>query len=259
MAERGSHKTAAQAKPSNWAGLVLGLAMLGLMLGLAYQHLSQPGQLPLQVVEVNGEFTYLDRAEIGRRVMEHIDGGFFTVDMPKIREAVLAMPWVEEVSVRRIWPDTLHMEVTEQQPLAYWGKDALVNLHGKIFRPQALPNFVQVAQLNADEKHASRVVNFYLKLYSALVDSDLRVSQLTLDQRQEWSVDFTGDLHLALGRRGVQQRLDDFLRLYPELGRASQRRPQRVDMRYEHGFAVRWHAQEEVTVGAVSPLARGDS
>ena len=98
---------------------ILSLALLtGSALAGAYLLLMQPDRLPLRVIEIKGEFRQLDRATIERVVVDNIDGGFFSCDMNKLRKAVLAMPWVDDVSVRRSWPDRLSMVVTEQVPLA---------------------------------------------------------------------------------------------------------------------------------------------
>ena len=44
----------------------------------------------------------------------------------------------------------------------------------------------------------------------------------------------------VIGREARDARLSQFLRVYPQLVADPKRRPERVDMRYTHGFAVRW-------------------
>jgi len=237
--------------------MVLFVLALGASGGFCYQYMSQPGKLPLRVIEIKGEFTHLQRSEIEGRVAKAIDGGFFTVDMAEIREAVIGMPWVGEVSVRRVWPDTLRMQVTEQQALAYWGKGALLNLRGEIFRPEKLPNFTQLPRLRGDDRFAPEMVEFYLRLYSRLAGAGLQLEDLQLNARKEWQLHFSNDLRLLLGRESVEQRLQDFFHVYPQLRAQLQRKPQRIDMRYEHGFAVQWVAQVETKIGALLRQPRG--
>jgi len=211
-----------------------------------YRYLSQPGKLPLRVVEITGEFSHLKHAQIEAAVAAAIDGGFFTVDMQVVRDAVREMPWVEEVSVRRVWPDTLRMNVVEQVPLAYWGRAGLVNFHGEVFEPGAATISGNLPRLGGKDSRAPEVVNFYLQLRSALVGSDLAVSEMQLNERQEWEVIFNNGLSLMLGRDDPQARLADFLAVYPKLQANVSRIPERIDMRYEHGFAVRWQPQVEL-------------
>jgi len=225
-----------------WRYIVLSLPGVVLLAALlaAYHYLSQPGRLPLRVVEVTGEFTYLDHAAIEKQVASAINGGFFDVDLQRIRREVSGMPWVEQVSVRRVWPDTLQMHVSEQVPIAYWNEDALLNLAGEIFRPQSMPELDSLPQLSGQDARAPQVVAFYLQLQARLMDESLRVDRIRLNPRGEWLVEFRNGLSLMLGREDIARRQQAFLDLYPQLLAKMPRRPERIDMRYEHGFAVRW-------------------
>jgi cell division protein FtsQ len=240
-----------------WLSAVLLLLVLALGAQLMHRYLSQPGRLPLRVVEVTGQFNHLVRSEIERRVAKNIDGGFFTVDMARVRQAVLAMPWVAEVGVRRVWPDTLRMQVTEQMPLARWGDDALVNLHGEVFAPQPMPNVDALPQLQGDTRNAPAMVAFYLKLHALLVGSDLRIARLQQNPRSEFRVYFDNGLELVLGRERLVRRFEEFLKVYPQLAAYSEQAPKRIDMRYQHGFAVRW--QQQTADVAMNHKAGGDS
>lgn len=247
-------------KRSVWPGLLLSVLILGGGAGAGWHYLTQPGQLPLKVVEVNGEFTHLSRDEIGRRVAGVVHGGFFDVDMQAVRDAVQGMPWVEQVSVRRVWPDTLRMHVTEQVPLAHWGKTGLVNIRGDVFRPTPIPVLQALPTLQGGEAKAPEMVRFYLELYRAVLGLDVQVSKLALNARGEWRVRFANDLSVMLGKQQVGQRLKDFLRVYPQLAADAQRRPVRIDMRYEHGFAVRWESRGDAALTSGAALnADGDS
>jgi len=239
----------APAKPANpFSGILFAtLITVAALLAsghFAYRHFSQPGKLPLRVVEITGELSHVRHAAIEAEVASVIDGGFFTVDMQQVRAKVLAMPWVEEVSVRRVWPDTLRMHVIEQVPLAYWGDAALVNLHGEVFAPQGAVMPVDLPRLRGGNASAQKVVNFYLQLHSALLGSELNVSELQLNGRQEWEVFFSNGLVLMLGRDDPEARMADFLTVYPQMLANMPRVPERIDMRYEHGFAVQWQTQE---------------
>jgi len=241
---------------SAWlGGLLLFVGCMALAMHFGLQYLSQPDRLPLRVVEINGDFVHLEPAAIEAKVAGVIDGGFFTVDMQQVRDAVRSMPWVAEVSVRRVWPDTLRMHVTEQVPLAHWGPDALVNLHGEVFRPTPMTASADLPTLHGEDEVAAKVVNLYLLMRSALVNSGLVVREMELNKRWEWSATFDNGLSVMLGAGDVVSRMRDFLKVYPQLRAQMPREPARIDMRYEHGFAVRWKTQEAPAGGVLSALA----
>lgn len=250
-------KTVPTALRGRWVARTFMVAVLGSFIGLlvgGYQFLSQPDRLPLRVIEINGEFRHLDRDAIQQVVTEAVDGGFFAVDMNRLREAVLAMAWVDEVSIRRSWPDRLSMMVTEQVPLARWRKRELINVRGGVFEPSSVEPFVQLMRLSGPEGSERRVVDFYRRIADDMRERGMKLSAIELDQRRHWWLRFEGDLTVSLGREQVDRRLAQFLRVYPTLAARPERRPQRVDMRYAHGFAVRWHTDPSKVGGSQGAL-----
>ncbi len=246
----------AESERSPWLGRVLIVVMLIAVtaaLALAYRELTRPGSLPLRVIEIKGEFRHLDAAAIERTVSAAIDGGFFTCDLPRLRDAVLAMPWVEEVSIRRVWPDRLRMQVSEQVPLARWGEDALVNVHAQVFRPPSLEEYEGLVRLSGPDGSEHRVVEF---LQTGLVTARARglaIREVRLDERRHWWLVFDEGLTLSLGRDNVSRRLNDFFRVYPGLVAYRGQAPVRVDMRYGNGLAVRWAEPENNPPAGAKP------
>ncbi len=258
--KRDKRRVRAKAAPLHrpWLAPLLGLSMVGAVLLGGYHYLSQPGRLPLQVIEVSGEFQQLRPDAIQRTVMSAIDGGFFTCDMGKLRTAVLAMPWVEDVSIRRSWPDRLDMLVTEQVPLARWGKDSLISVTADVFRPISLDDFAGLVRLSGPEGSEQRVVAFLQGAVAPARTRGLQISEVELDERRHWWLRFADGLIVSLGRDDVDRRLAQFFRVYPSLMSQADRRPARVDMRYAHGFAVRWQEPPATDVAAGTAKPQGN-
>lgn len=236
-----------RAPARDWVAIIVsatGLLLFAGVIGGSYHYLSQPGRMPLRVVEVQGDFRHLSQAAISDTAGAAIDGGFFTCDMPKLRRAVLAMPWVADVAIRRVWPDRLVMRVTEREPLARWGDDALVSHDARVFRPDNLESYARLPRIHGPAGSEQRVVGFFRTVATHARQRDLQVAAVVLDERRHWWVDFTAGLTLSLGREDRDARLAQFLRVYPQLLTDPMRQPQRVDMRYAHGFAVRWKEGE---------------
>jgi len=245
--------------PGRWLPMVITLGSFALLFGLlsaGYAYLSQPGRLPLRVVQVQGEFQHLDKAAIQETAGGVIDGGFFTCDMQRLRSAVLHMPWVEDVSIRRVWPDRLIMNVTEQVPFARWSDDALINVRAGVFSPGNIDDYPELVRLRGPEGSEKRVVAFYQAAVPAARARDLQINEIELDQRGHWWVRFEGGLTLSLGREDRDGRMGQFLRVYPRLIADPARQPERVDMRYQHGFAVQWRESEADTTAAVRPQSQ---
>jgi cell division protein FtsQ len=228
------------------AGLLLG------PLGLLIQQASDPEVLPVRVVGVDGEIVHLNRQRLESAVAEAVEGSFFTIDLPRIRDKLEQLPWIESASVRRIWPDTLRVRVVEQVPLAYWGDDGLVSQRGKVFRPEKLPQLKGLAVLEGDDEQAPRIMLQYLRMHNLLETAGLRIEHVWVDARQAWRLQAHNGVMLNLGRREVMSRLSRFVQLYPSLLQQTQRQAQTVDLRYTNGFTVQWREVAEAQVNLQS-------
>ncbi|MGX9728017.1 MAG: cell division protein FtsQ/DivIB [Candidatus Electronema sp. VV] len=62
----------------------------------------------------------------------------FGIDLPEAEQRVRSHPWIDTVSIRRSWPDTLHVLVQERRPLALINLEKglhYVDQHGAVFAP----------------------------------------------------------------------------------------------------------------------------
>lgn len=207
-------------------------------------YLSNPRNLPIKTMAIKGKFRHLDRDNLRRVMSKAIDGGFFTTDIQRIRQAGLSLPWVDDVGIARVWPDKLVMEVTEQQPVARWSDKALVNGRGQVFYPVKPMRKWPELQLTAVDDKAPVVLAFYAQINADFVARGLRIRSLALDERAEWKIELENGLQIVLAKKEGAERLQRFLKLYAEIS-GKELKPVRVDLRYEQGFAVDWQEQND--------------
>jgi cell division protein FtsQ len=202
--------------------------------------LRDPSVLPLKLVRIDGELHHLDRRSLEQAVGGAMEGNFFTVDLDRVRAAALKLAWVDQVTVRRIWPDTLKMWVEEQRPLARWGASQLVNGRGGVFTPEPEALKAELPSLTGPEGQIAEMVARYRRMGRRFAALELVIDRLVLDGRGAWTVGFKQGLELKLGQLDTEARVERFVRLYPRLEQAEKRRVKRVDMRYANGVAVLW-------------------
>ncbi len=201
---------------------------------------TDPARLPLHTIRITGELAHLDRARLQQLVADAIDGGFFAVDMTKLRDAAQQLAWVDTVSIRRVWPQTLVMDVTEQVPVARWGERALVNGRGEIFAPEIGELPAGLPRFEAADEHAPLLVDFYHRAGDQLDAIGLHIRALGLRGRHDWRLELDNGMTVLLSQGDAAPALKQFIAALPVMRDPQGRRPQRIDMRYENGFAVHW-------------------
>lgn len=259
-------RTGAEATPRGpWrlaARWLLGLgvfAVMGVGADRVADLLTDPATLPLKRVRIDGTLAHLDRAELQRAVAGVASGGFFTVDVEKIWGAAKSLPWVQEASVRRVWPDEVWIRVTERVPVARWGSDGLVTAEGQVFRPAPATIPGGLNRLVAADASAPELVRVYRDAAPRIAKLGTTLAELRVDARGAWWLTLGDGVALALGSEAFDERLDRFIRLYPGLAARPEGKLVSVDLRYPHGLAVRWAPPAEPAVKPESkPPRRGD-
>ena len=204
--------------------------------------LKRPDILPIQNVRIEGEFRQLHPDHLQATVVDTVRGGFFNVNVDVIKSVLLNDPWVYQVSVRRIWPDTITVSISERVAVARWGVSGLLSVQGEYFDPGAYNAPDNLPVLYGPEDSHEQVLE-YFQLFSELLSrSGLTITRLEMNERRSWLAVLSNGPQLILGRTDVQERMGRFLILVNSPLKTYLQKIDAVDLRYTNGFAVRWKA-----------------
>ncbi|MCP5433248.1 MAG: cell division protein FtsQ/DivIB [Alphaproteobacteria bacterium] len=84
----------------------------------------------------NGSIVEALGLELGQSILQ--------IDLAAARERLEKLEWIEEATVMRLLPDTLHIEVVERRPFAVWRMregDALIDRKGHVITRERLERF----------------------------------------------------------------------------------------------------------------------
>lgn len=195
------------------------------------------------VVRLTGEYRHIDRFRVERIFESLYEQRLMSVDVDEVARELAGIPWVRGAVVRRVWPVTLQIRLHEYQPVAYWGRDALLSDDGEVFAPP-LSQPYDLPLFEAPLQHRREVLAFYRWVAPAFGDAGAEVVALRLDRRGSWSLRLADGTRLALGRDRLRARVHRFVAAR-RAGFDRFRRAACIDLRYPDGFAVR--ALEEAT------------
>ncbi|WP_286233474.1 cell division protein FtsQ/DivIB [Thalassotalea sediminis] len=219
--------------------VILSLCYLGWLMS---ERLTAQETAPVTSVVINGEMPYTTRADIEKAIESVNLGNFFQVDVNKVQRQVSDLPWVFSASVRKQWPNELKIYVVDQQPVAFWNGDFLINAQGVAFQAdtsrveKALPAFY------GPEGSEQTALENYTNLSDILAYGKLSIDELMLSERYSWQLTLNDGVSLNLGREDRVQRIQRFIDVYPQIKKTAKAKQQidYVDLRYDTGLAVGW-------------------
>lgn len=207
---------------------------------------------PMQADTLN----YVSSASVQATIAGQIKGNFFSLDLDDTRALIETVPWVRHASIRRVWPDALTIHIEEQQPLALWNENQMINTWGEAFSANQgeLDDDADLPQLSGPESSERLVVQRYAEIARWFAPLNLRVQEVALSPRYAWDVMLSDGVHLSLGRDPAADvadphgragalpfaaRIERFVQAWPTLTqRLDGRAISNADLRYSNGFAI---------------------
>jgi cell division protein FtsQ len=213
-------------------------------------------------ITVTGDVSHNNAVTLRANVAPRLSGTFFSMDLPRVRAAFEAVPWVRHAVVRRQFPNRLQVVLQEHQAVAYWGSDnalRLINNFGEVFEANvgeveqdALPS------LNGPEGQGAEVLAMYRAVAPLFEHMEMPVDGLELSVGGSWRVLLDTGAAIELGRGGVAEisaRVRRFLATLTQVTSRYGRHADAVesaDLRHENGYAIRLRGVSTV-VAAVVP------
>lgn len=245
----------------------------------AVDRLFNPQQFQIKEIEVHGHFDHVDGAHVKQIVEAALKGNYFSVSLQRLENEIKQIPWVFSASLRRQWPSTIVVYVTEVQPVARWGDEQWLNFTGDLVdrQPGYQPRDEQendrdLPLLFAADEQKHIVWKAFQQWSERFASSGISLEELRLDSRDLWwlklslgALALNGDqsaplaqpLSLAHGKiiaRPLQvtmvvDKQHSFSRIQRFIEALNQEfiiqfpQMKTIDLRYPNGFAIGWRSQ----------------
>ncbi|MEK7991846.1 MAG: FtsQ-type POTRA domain-containing protein [Thiotrichaceae bacterium] len=203
--------------------------------------LSHPQSFLVKKISIEGQ-QQTSPDEIQKAIAPYLNVGLFYLQLDKIEQAALSLPWIKNVTVKTVWFNKLYLHITEYQPLAKWQQNTYVDPTGELFNiPQQLMNMPQFA---GDKDCIPEMIARYRQIQITMQAVQLKLQKLSCLPRKTWAIHLNKGIQLNLGRGDIMPRLQRFIKVYHrilaqyasslggDLGLY-------IDLRYTNGIAVR--------------------
>jgi cell division protein FtsQ len=235
---RESRKDNSKSRQWLWRAALIALA-LGILTGipvyLVHRYLIHDPKFVLShdrrdALTIDG-LHYGSRAKVQRIFAPDADRSVFSVPLEERRRRLLAIDWVQDAAVSRIWPDRLAVRIQERKPVAFVEVESTVMLidgQGVLLEPppQAQFTFPVLSGVRAEDSPERRMdaVRALLDVEEALGASMKDVSEVNAADPGNIRIVVQMDgrvLELILGEDNLGSRYRNFLKHYPEIRRHS--------------------------------------
>lgn len=193
--------------------------------------------VPVDRLDVAATFRHVELADVRERARPHLSSGWLGSDLDALASAVQNLPWVREVSARRVWPDAVRLRIVERRAVAIWRESSLLGADGQPFAEPAEAHD-GLPRLAGPRGHAREVLRGYRASREVLADHGVQLTALRRNERGAWRGRLASGVELRLGRKQPQRTLAAFTEAGLPAVRERLSELAYVDLRYSSGFAV---------------------
>lgn len=174
-------------------------AMLGLFDGFGEAVSTRP-ELRINTIAIRGAERISEDAVVEALALTGADRGALTVDVFAARERLMALPWVENVSVSLRPPQMLDIEIQEKRPTALWridGRLLVLDAHGQTLdTPDSRRDWPYLALIVGPGADAAMDEGLAIDRAARL--AGLPVVGLSRIGKRRWDLDLVGGLRIKL-------------------------------------------------------------
>lgn len=199
--------------------------------------------LPIEKIRLSGSFQNIDTKTLESQLQPYLGQGFFILDIDAIQTRISQRPWVENASVRRIWPNQIYVSIEEKQAVARWDEKQLLSAQGKIF-PASGEQFSHLPVINGYPNQTIELLHQFKDLSLRLSDLGLSIDAMREDSKGALTLEFKDGLKLSLGSLDSNKKVDHFVAVYKTQIEPRLNKIQHIDFRYSNGFAIAWKQDE---------------
>jgi len=239
---------------------------------MLFNWLNSPKNFPFKKVELVNSLKNQESSELQQIAAKALNGGFFSLDVDAFRaELLTTLPWVKSVSVRKIWPDKLLVEISEYKPIVRWhsvgalikaeNRYQLLSQDGVIFEPMLTAaqkvKFDKMALFSGPIMAVKKVLEKCLIMNESVKLLGLEIKQCGMNKRRTWALSLkpksllatdlnkknTIAMNIKLGKENIMQQLERFVQVFSGKLKQYLSSVEYADLRYSNGFSIKWIAE----------------
>jgi len=204
---------------------------------------------PLTKIELKGDLSFGNKILVKEQIMQRLnDVTFFKANLDNLQQEFSKLPQVASISLRRIWPNMLIAEISEQKPVARWGNNYFLNNRGQVFIADnfKFSDLPQLDFLSEQKEEALQSYQLFSTLLQPLKLQIIKFSVTPYGARNLRIKNKAGqEIDLVFGRGQEVEKLQRFSNWYKTRNNEELAQIAKIDLRYRSALAVAAHNRRQ--------------
>ena len=197
-------------------------------------YLSDSFVYPIDEVEITSTTSNYDTDKINDIVASIQGQDLLSLDLGDIKRSIRSDDWINDVEIKKSFPDTLEIIIIPQQPLAIYNSKIMM-MDGTVIDAPSLPLDLPIIIDHTNDSHSS--MNTLILTVKLLQKIDLDIKKVEI--HDSLIKVFTSTNMLISDRVNYEVNLNRLVISFQDLKKLFKREIKSIDMRYSNGFAIK--------------------
>ena len=201
---------------------------------------------PIDRVVVNGDFYHLKEKEVINLIDQKVKDGFLSLNLSGLNKYLESEPWIRNATIRRSWPSTIIVDITEEKPIARWGEKQVLNNVGDYLEITDKQSIKNLPTFTTEFGKSKEMIKSYQLMSEILGPTGLKVHKIRRDVVGSWLITTSSGIQINLGRDQLAQKLRRFQVVWSAQLNSQVEKIKTIDMRYPNGISVAWNQDDHI-------------
>ena len=197
-------------------------------------YLSDSFVYPIDEVEITSTTSNYDTDKINDIVASIQGQDLLSLDLGDIKRSIRSDDWINDVEIKKSFPDTLEIIIIPQQPLAIYNSKIMM-MDGSVIGARSLPIDLPIIIDHTNDSQSS--MNTMILTVKLLQKIDLDIKKVEI--HDSLIKVFTSTNMLISDRVNYEVNLNRLVISFQDLKKLFKREIKSIDMRYSNGFAIK--------------------
>jgi len=122
--------------------------------------------LPIKRVVISGDISHVDKQRLIEAINNNIYGNLFALNLAQTRRGLSTLPWIETVSVERVFPGTIKVAFQSYIAFAKYNNNRILSTDGYVFFGTTTESLPMIITSQNNGKRDLEKYNFFSNVFN---------------------------------------------------------------------------------------------